>query len=971
MWKGLAIGFGVGFVLGALGDGIAMGFGVGTVFGFVGWLIGLIVTVAKSGSKAADAKPVVGAGSSGGAAGTPGSPRVSDARIAALENRVAVLEARIAKMAGETVPSFTLDDVPVATPVGQPFEMPPPIPAVGVPSPVSVGEPVGSASVEAPVVSTAAAATAAPASIKRPPPPPREPPKPNPIVAWFTGGNAIARVGIVVLFIGIAFLLRYAVEAGLVPPELRIAGIGLVGIVLLGLGWRLKAKKPGYALSLQGAGVGVLYLTVFGALRLYHLIPPELAFPLLVVIAALATWLAVRQDSEVLAGFGAAGGFIAPVLASTGSGSHVALFSYFAVLNVAILATAWFKSWRSLNLLGFAFTFVIGLLWGARAYRPEHFATVEPFLILFCLMYVAVAILFARREATPTGRRVDGSLVFGVPLVGFGMQSALVADTQYGLAISAVVLAAFYLLLATVLNKRGGEPYKLLVRAFLALGVVFITVAIPLALDPRWTSAAWAVEGAAVLWMGARQGRWVPQAFGTLVQLAGGGSFALAILAGTIPQGTIFVNGVFLGFVLIAGAGLFSHYALRTAAETPKGMSLLRPTYLVWALAWWTVGLIDDLSHFLSDAQAENGVLAILAATALAFASRYRRGTWREAAWPSNAFLVVMVLAFALALFDRSHLFAGWGWAAWPFALAAHLWARRLVETEAPARTYYELNHAVVLVLAALIGAIELRYFTRVSALSHTAWSAAAVIVVPSVLVMLVSSAGFARRWPGVDHLHAYRLQGGLPILAGLLAWIIAANFTRPGPSDPLPYLPLLNAIDLGHGLIAIAVVTWWRGLAREGPEQLESLQGTGGKVLVGIAAFIWANGVLLRSLHHWADVPYQLDAWMRSFVTQAAFSIFWSVLALGLMVWATRKAKREVWMIGAALMAVVVAKLALVDFAGLGGLARIVSFIGVGILMLVVGYFSPVPPKHLAPTAPAPAPRHPREGGDPAKESA
>ena len=103
---------------------------------------------------------------------------------------------------------------------------------------------------------------------------------------------------------------------------------------------------------------------------------------------------------------------------------------------------------------------------------------------------------------------------------------------------------------------------------------------------------------------------------------------------------------------------------------------------------------------------------------------------------------------------------------------------------------------------------------------------------------------------------------------------------------------------------------------------------------------------MLLRSLHHWAGVPYEMDAWMRSFLVQASLSIFWSLLALGLMVYATRTARRALWMVGAALMAVVVVKLALVDFARLGGLERIVSFIGVGILMLVIGYFSPVPPR-------------------------
>jgi uncharacterized membrane protein len=78
----------------------------------------------------------------------------------------------------------------------------------------------------------------------------------------------------------------------------------------------------------------------------------------------------------------------------------------------------------------------------------------------------------------------------------------------------------------------------------------------------------------------------------------------------------------------------------------------------------------------------------------------------------------------------------------------------------------------------------------------------------------------------------------------------------------------------------------------------------------------------------------------------QAALSVFWSVLALGLMVFATRKASRTVWMVGAALMGVVVAKLVFVDLSHLAGIERIVSFIGVGVLMLVIGYFSPVPPR-------------------------
>ena len=83
-----------------------------------------------------------------------------------------------------------------------------------------------------------------------------------------------------------------------------------------------------------------------------------------------------------------------------------------------------------------------------------------------------------------------------------------------------------------------------------------------------------------------------------------------------------------------------------------------------------------------------------------------------------------------------------------------------------------------------------------------------------------------------------------------------------------------------------------------------------------------------------------------RSVLAQASLSVFWSVLALALMVFAARTARRALWMVGAALMAVVVIKLFVVDLSNVGGIERIVSFIAVGLLMLVIGYFSPVPPR-------------------------
>src|SRR5262249_32061267 len=150
-------------------------------------------------------------------------------------------------------------------------------------------------------------------------------------------------------------------------------------------------------------------------LRIYSVLPPGAAFTLLIAIVALSVALAILQDSQAFALLAVSGGFLAPILASTGHGSHVMLFSYYAVLNGGILAIAWFKAGRPLNLAGFLFTFVIGTAWGVLSYQASLFASTEPFLILFFLFYVAIAVLFASRQPPELRGYVDGTLVFGTP----------------------------------------------------------------------------------------------------------------------------------------------------------------------------------------------------------------------------------------------------------------------------------------------------------------------------------------------------------------------------------------------------------------------------------------------------------------------------------------------------------------------------------------------------------------------------
>jgi uncharacterized membrane protein len=394
---------------------------------------------------------------------------------------------------------------------------------------------------------------------------------------WLFGGNTVLRVGVVLLFLGLAFLLRYATEGMVVPIELRYAGVAASALGLLGLGWWLRQRNSSYALMLQGTGIAVLYLTVFAAMRLHPLLDSKAALGLLVAVTVFSAILAVTQNAMGLAAAAALGGFAAPILTSTGSGNHVALFSYFILLNAGILAIAWFKAWRTLNLIGFVGTFGIGFAWGLRSYTPELLWSTEPFLIVFFLTYLAIGLLFTRRKllemsdapeddsrdamlrwSARKGDYVDGTMLFAPPLVGFGLQFALVQHLEFAAAFSALALGMIYMGLARVL--MGGRAV-LLAETCLALGVIFGSLAIPLGLDARWTAAAWAVEGAGIFWLGLRQQRPFARIFALLLQLGSALAFVSELHAG---EGSL-LEGSWLGALMLGGALLFSFYQLRKA----------------------------------------------------------------------------------------------------------------------------------------------------------------------------------------------------------------------------------------------------------------------------------------------------------------------------------------------------------------------------------------------------------------------
>ena len=866
---------------------------------------------------------------------------------------------------------------------------------------------------------------------------------------WLFGGNTVLRVGVVLLFLGLAFLLRYATEGMVVPIELRYAGVAAAALGLLGLGWWLRLRNGNYGLMLQGAGIAVLYLTVFAAMRLHPLIDPGAAMGLLVAVTVCSAILAITQDAIGLACAAALGGFAAPILVSTGAGSHVALFSYFALLNAGILTIAWFKAWRLLNVIGFVGTFGIGFAWGMRAYTPELLWSTEPFLILFFLMYLAIGLLFARRKLLETqdapedasrgaqlrwsaakGDYVDGTLLFGPPLVGFGLQFALVQHLEFAAAFSALGLGIIYIVLARVLS--GGRAL-LLTETCLALGVIFASLAIPLGLDARWTAAAWAVEGAGIFWLGLRQHRPVARAFALLLQLG-----SLLAFLGELRDGQdTLLQGPPLGALLLGAALLFSFYQIHNAAPqqtrrwerlgapglavlglgcayllapllfstqgsivswsvaglatvwaglrigspwvvrcgvavqvlagalfaldpvnnawTPLIIALaamlgawclprgrLSAGLLAWGVAWWALAVIIEVWR-LAPAALHASLLVLAAALSVviwtALALRLR---WAALGIASTLLMPAVGLVLLGAWTEYYHPAAQFGWLAWWVVFVVHFISLRHLSTVVPGKV---LSAAHVLGCWMLIGvlALELRYGLLVLSSEYNAWRWLGWAILPS-LYLVLAAAPRHWPWPVSAYPREYRVFAALPLAVLMLGWFWLANIFSDGTAKPLPYVPLLNPLDLGLLFALLGIYLWSRSAAPERGPRVELIaQG-----VAGISLFAFFTALVMRTAHHWGGVPFHLDALLESMLVQAGLSIVWTLIALGLMIGGHLRHRREVWLIGAALIAVVVAKLFFVELSNRGGLARIVSFIGVGGLLLVVGYFAPLPPKRV-----------------------
>lgn len=750
------------------------------------------------------------------------------------------------------------------------------------------------------------------------------------VKSWFTEGNVPVKVGVLVLLFGVAAALKYAAAQGYfnLPIALRLALIAGAAVVALGLGWRERERRPAFGLSLQGGALGALLLTVFAAFRLYAMLPPTLAFVLIVIVVAGAALLALLQQNMALAVLGFLGGYLAPVLIATGSANHVGLFSYYAVLNAAVFLISWKQNWRLLNLIGFLFTFAVGTAWGSKYYRPELFTSVEPFLILFFFSYIAIGLLYVIRQSEHRRPWLDGTLIFGTPLVAFPLQAAMLKHDRIGMAFSALLVAMVYALLVYWLRKRRGE--RLLTEAYAALALGFATLAVPLAFSASTTASLWALEGAGVAWLGIRQNRNFPWLSGLALQLLAAGSYCWSLLDSPHPGSAdrlLLLNADWLGAAILSFAG----FALGWIHDRHRPRFALGQLSFAWGLLWWLVGGIGQMDLAASGLGEWRFAMLYLTISVAVAAVLRERMAWSRLNWLIATSALAGLLLVSVADKEFGAALAASTWLTWMVYLLALGWA--LWSAPEPVAGSLTLAHLLALWTLALACTMQLKDFSDSQRLAQ-GWEFLGLVAPVALLSLGLWRKPELLAWPRSAQFAGYR-TGWFGLAIPLLVLALFMGMFLEGGAVPLPYLPLLNPLELA--LIALALLLL--GLFGEF-RALASLRR-----VWPLLAFALVTMATLRAVHHGHGEPWS-PSLLESGFSQASLTVVWSLLGVGAWVLGSRRRNRQVWMGGALLMAIVLLKLLLVDRGYMGNMPGIVSFMAVGLLLVGVGYIAPSPPK-------------------------
>ncbi len=349
---------------------------------------------------------------------------------------------------------------------------------------------------ETPVFASAQTERATPPPLVPPLPPIETEPEPElatptlrptaPAINWeqFLGVKGFAYAAGLAFFLGIAFAIKYSFDHNLISPELRMGFGFLTGVALLIGGTWLHRRKQ-YTVGAQtlcATGAVILYAVTFACRSIYHFefFGPLPTFLLMALITTTAFLLAIRLDAMVVAILGMLGGFLTPILLSTGQDNPLGLFGYIAILDAGLIVVALNRRWHFLTALAAAGTAFMQIGWAGKFFEPEKYFEGDKIL-------VALAVLFGFNALYLTA-------AWAAKLRGSA--NKWLSGSTFGLVAVALVFTAWFLSFAPLAQR----PWLMFGFVFLIDLIVTILVLLDDEIAPAQPIAGLAVFGLLAAW---------------------------------------------------------------------------------------------------------------------------------------------------------------------------------------------------------------------------------------------------------------------------------------------------------------------------------------------------------------------------------------------------------------------------------------------------------------------------------------
>lgn len=425
------------------------------------------------------------------------------ARIYDLEQRLAALDRRVASPSA-TGGAPSVQPVPPAPSAAAPAEVPQletPVarPQTPLPPPSPVAPPATS-----PPAHAASPLSQPQASWTRPSSPAGTAARGDTGVEELIAGRWLYYVGILALLFAVAFFLKYAFDNNWIGPRGRV-GIGvLLGAAMFPLSdWLLHRSYRYFSEGITGLGSAVLYLSIWAGWHYYMLFPQSAAFAVMIVITGLTAAVAIGRNSERIAVLAVVGGMITPLLVSTGQNQEVTGFTYLAILGAGMLGISFWRNWKWIAPLEFIGTLIFFWGWYADFYFRYELETTLFFATAFFVLFAVLPAIRSARDGEFQGAEIAVMIANAFNYL-LALRLMLWPEFRWGLTVAVLLLAATHLLAERATPVKNTHASRLVHTAYAGLALMFATLAIPIRLDGKWITIAWAVEGALLVWSGLR-----------------------------------------------------------------------------------------------------------------------------------------------------------------------------------------------------------------------------------------------------------------------------------------------------------------------------------------------------------------------------------------------------------------------------------------------------------------------------------